>query len=132
MSIFGLGGDNDYDGTGIAAGVAARVARNNTASEYNGIIATKDRAIADWQRHTKRLQLRLEKERSFRMGWQREALGLEGVALERGEDVKELRAATDRYLALHEKELNQKIDAKSDEIEAKVFQELPLDENGGY
>ena len=39
------------------------------------------------------------------MGWQRWALGLEGVALEKGEDVNELRAATDRYLALHEKEL---------------------------
>ena len=132
MSIFGLGGNNDYDGTGIAAGVAARVARDNVTSEYQGIIAEKDRAIADWQRHTKRLKLRLEKERSFRMGWQRRALGLEGVALEKGEDVNELRAASDRYIALHEKELNQKIDAKSDEIEAKVFEELPLDKNGGY
>ena len=118
--------------SGIDLGIAAGVAARETANNYQAVIDGRDATIENWIRHTKRLKLRLEKEREFRMAWQGNAIVLEGLALEKGESVKDIRAASDRYIALHRDEINQKIDAKSDEIEAEVFQELPLSKNGGY
>ena len=118
--------------SGIDLGIAAGVAARETANNYQVAIDDRDASIENWRRYTKRLKLRLEKERSFRMGWQEEALAFQGVALEKGEDVNELRAAADRYIAQHQDEINQKIDAKSEEIRVKIFEELPLDKNGGY
>lgn len=112
--------------------IAAQVAANGTARNYQRAIDQTEDVLEKWKSYSKRLEIRLAYERGRRAGWQENTLALRGVLAEKGEDVVALTAEADQYKKDHQQELDAAVHAKTEELEALGLAELPIEQNNGY
>lgn len=112
--------------------IAAQVAANGTARNYQKVIDETDDVLEKWKSYSKRLEMRLFYERGRRKGWQEGELALTAVLKDEGEHGEEIIAKAEQYKKDHQQELNAALDAKTEELEALGLADLPKEQNNGY